>query len=196
MVNTFMPYADFRRVARALDKKRLGKQRVEAMQIINILDGSTKKKGFSYHPVVAMWREHLDALRYYYNCMVKEWVRRGFKNTMKFYEVPKKIKVPWFAKSRALQMTHRASLLRKEPAYYSSIFTGVPKKYMRYSYIWPSKLTKEQARKLREYARKSQKEQEKYEETLDIAEYAELYEATAAAKALKKKDQGSDKKVK
>ena len=34
-MQTFLPYADFKRSAESLDNKRLGKQRVEAMQIYN-----------------------------------------------------------------------------------------------------------------------------------------------------------------
>lgn len=37
MVNTFLVYPDFRRSARALDYRRLGKQRVEAYQILNLI---------------------------------------------------------------------------------------------------------------------------------------------------------------
>ena len=36
-VQTFLPYADFERSARALDRKRLGKQRVETIQVVRAL---------------------------------------------------------------------------------------------------------------------------------------------------------------
>ena len=39
-----MPYADFEKIAKCLDYKRLGKQRVEAMQIHRIVSG-TRAKG-------------------------------------------------------------------------------------------------------------------------------------------------------
>ena len=39
MVNTFLPYPDFVKSAKALDYKRLGKQRVEAWQILRALRG-------------------------------------------------------------------------------------------------------------------------------------------------------------
>ena len=38
-MQTFLPYADFQRSAQVLDYKRLGKQRVEALQIHNIVSG-------------------------------------------------------------------------------------------------------------------------------------------------------------
>jgi hypothetical protein len=37
-MQTFMPYSDFEKTARCLDNKRLGKQRVEAWQILNTLN--------------------------------------------------------------------------------------------------------------------------------------------------------------
>jgi hypothetical protein len=46
MVNTFLPYASFEASARALDFRRLGKQRVEAWQIWQILG-----RAESVHPV-------------------------------------------------------------------------------------------------------------------------------------------------
>lgn len=36
-MQTFLPYADFRRCAEILDDKRLGKQRVETLQIMQVL---------------------------------------------------------------------------------------------------------------------------------------------------------------
>ncbi len=38
MVNTFLPFRDFKKVAKCLDMKRLGKQRLECKQIINLLE--------------------------------------------------------------------------------------------------------------------------------------------------------------
>ena len=37
-MQTFLPYADFERSAKSLDYKRLGKQRVEAMQLIKAIE--------------------------------------------------------------------------------------------------------------------------------------------------------------
>ena len=40
-MQTFLPYADFAESARALDQKRLGKQRVEVIQIVRALTRET-----------------------------------------------------------------------------------------------------------------------------------------------------------
>jgi len=52
-MQTFLPYQNYSRCAEVLDNKRLGKQRVECLQILNaLLDAS---KGWKQHPAVKMW---------------------------------------------------------------------------------------------------------------------------------------------
>lgn len=148
MVNTFIPFGSPVQCAKVLDNKRLGKQRVEAYQIINILTNQTKTTGWRNHPAVLMWVGYENALCHYYNCIVKEWVRRGFKNQMKLYEVKKPVQMPWFVKNKFVNWSYQASLLRKNHEHYKRFFK-VPKKYMEYSYIWPSRLTAEQIHELK-----------------------------------------------
>ena len=47
-VQTFLPYADFARSAAVLDRTRLGKQRVEAIQVVRALTIPTY--GWRHHP--------------------------------------------------------------------------------------------------------------------------------------------------
>jgi hypothetical protein len=47
-MQTFLPVANFKESAKILDYRRLGKQRVEARQILNALQG--KSKGWANHP--------------------------------------------------------------------------------------------------------------------------------------------------
>ncbi len=44
-MQTFLPYSDFRKSLESLDNKRLGKQRVEAYQIISAITGRLRKDG-------------------------------------------------------------------------------------------------------------------------------------------------------
>ena len=44
-MQTFLPTSDFRESARLLDYKRLGKQRVEGMQLLNAMQPDYDKKG-------------------------------------------------------------------------------------------------------------------------------------------------------
>lgn len=151
MVNTFIPHKSFKKCAFVLDRSRLGKQRLESKMIIDILEGKAKipttltkagkprKPAWSNHPAVLMWCGHVDALKYYYNCIVNEWVKRGYKNTMPLYNITGKIVKPWFMGCHEVHMSHRASLLAKYPEYYSRFFK-VNKKFEKFSYVWPSKV--------------------------------------------------------
>ena len=53
-MQTFLPVADFEESARLLDSPRLGKQRVETLQILRALE--LPDYGWANHPVVTMWR--------------------------------------------------------------------------------------------------------------------------------------------
>jgi hypothetical protein len=49
-MQTFIPFPNYIRSVQTLDYRRLGKQRVEAMQIINILEGKQVSAGWKNHP--------------------------------------------------------------------------------------------------------------------------------------------------
>jgi len=120
-MQTFLPFPCFKSSAKALDYKRLGKQRVEARQILNLLEARTNKKGFRNHPAVKMWKGYEMALRHYLNCCIDEWVLRGYKNTMEKEIIECNIKnityPPWFG-SKSFHASHRSNLLRKDYAFY------------------------------------------------------------------------------
>ena len=78
-MQTFMPYSDIDKSVRCLDYRRLGKQRVEAMQTYNQI--TKGKGGYPHHPVNRMWGKYPDALAYYQNACIEEWIDRGYKNT-------------------------------------------------------------------------------------------------------------------
>jgi len=120
----FLPYPNFKQSLKALDNKRLGKQRVETYQIISAitrrpkLDG-TPYKGWLNHPCTVMWRNNVPALKKYLNCSIEEWVERGFKNTMDFEDIDEQVEMPeWFGNEK-FHSSHRANLLKKEPEFYS-----------------------------------------------------------------------------
>ena len=62
-----------------LDDKRLGKQRVEVLQLMNTLTG--RRSGWRNHPAAKMWRGHEDMLVLYGLIITREWKRRGFNDT-------------------------------------------------------------------------------------------------------------------
>lgn len=219
MVNTFLPYEDYDESAQSLDRQRLGKQRVEAFQILNIIKmlrllsiifnspipnfGNGRKQwikkilsmykslvvngqpskivivkyrslnkrnrsiviylphdfddyesleqrlvsisnneqfisakqlklGFSTHTVVEMWLGYEGSLKLYINAMINEWIKRGYKNNMKVYDINKHINKwgpichpPWVNNS-LIHENHRSALLfkeihRSEPDWYINI---------------------------------------------------------------------------
>ncbi|AYV86002.1 MAG: hypothetical protein Solivirus3_2 [Solivirus sp.] len=213
MVNTFLLDEDFRRSASKLNSQRLGKQRVEAQQILTILENlsilaqlfnipslpqetylpremraewikvvvtcfkNTKVSAIRYsscgkiealyskssfprkiasnetlylgtdgifylyksnqciasgnssqfllpgdrlitssymnHPIITAWLGYNNALKYYINCHIDEWISRGFQNTMCKHEIKEAIAKPFWS---CLQMikNHQSTLLERE----------------------------------------------------------------------------------
>ena len=122
-MQTFLPYESFRQSAQVLDWRRLGKQRVEGMQIINAIEGKLRQDGKPYkgwlnHPATVMWRPYLNALKLYTNVVITEWKDRGYNNNMQYYTFNNVVKPHWLGKE-AFHSSHRANLLRKDFEYYS-----------------------------------------------------------------------------
>jgi hypothetical protein len=123
-MQTFLPYLDFKRSLESLDNKRLGKQRVEAYQIISAITGRPKKNGQPYkgwlnHPCSVMWRNYVNALKQYYNDCIDVWKSRGFKNTMEYETIEGEFILPHWLGCEEFHSSHRANLLRKDFDYYS-----------------------------------------------------------------------------
>jgi hypothetical protein len=115
-MQTFLPYPDFKKSLQALDSRRLGKQRVEAYQIIRTIKYGG---GWIHHPAIKMWRGHINALKLYYNLSLEEWLTRGYKNRMQKLPIHGRIVYPgWFGRND-FHAAHRSNLLRKDSIYYS-----------------------------------------------------------------------------
>ena len=129
-MQTFLPYDDFRRTAEVLDHKRLGKQRVECIQVLRGL--VRPGYGWRHHPAVKMWRGHEEALgRYAYTCC-EHWVSLGFGDTcaatiaedlatagVRKVRTEEELRaagaMPWWLGDEDFHRSHRSSLLRKAP---------------------------------------------------------------------------------
>lgn len=86
-MQTFVPFDDLLRTMRVLDRARLGKQRVEAYQILATLLpiptlAGTARLGWRNHPAVKMWRGHETALASYGLAACTEWSSRGYADNM------------------------------------------------------------------------------------------------------------------
>jgi hypothetical protein len=148
-VQTFLPFADFERSARALDARRLGKQRVETIQVVRAL--TRPGYGWANHPAVLMWKGFEEALgRYGFTCC-DVWTQLGFGDTcavtiatdlsaagVTAVRIQSALASagalpPWLG-DEALHRSHQSSLLRKDPGHYGPLFPGVPDDL---PYVWP-----------------------------------------------------------
>jgi len=137
-MQTFLPYSDFSKSAACLDDKRLGKQRVECLQLLgtNLLG----HPGWKNHPCAVMWHGYNDHLIDYGVAICREWRRRGFRDEVlerlqwhkSEYPGPRP---PWLGDSR-LHHSHQSNLLRKNPTWYGRFGWTVPDNL---SYFWPGK---------------------------------------------------------
>ena len=135
-MQTFLPYPDFAASAAVLDQRRLGKQRVETLQILRALTRETY--GWKHHPAVKMWCGYEPALVAYGLAMCDEWTSRGGADTCAVQisaEGPRpsvEDLPPWIGDAE-FHRAHRSALLRKDPDHYATHFDepdDLP-------YVWP-----------------------------------------------------------
>lgn len=138
-MQTFLPLPDFCASARTLDRQRLGKQRVEVLQILAALHGESK--GWASHPAVRMWRGHVPSLVQYGVAICAEWRKRGYIDNCApriaayagdedFFAKP-----PSWLGSPDFHASHRSNLLRKFPDHYRQFHWTEPHDL---PYIWPT----------------------------------------------------------
>ena len=118
-MQTFLPHESFKKSLKVLDWRRLGKQRVEAHQVLNVLLERTDTKGWRNHPITKMWKGYEPALQLYFNMCVEEWVNRGYNNNMLLEDITEPIVFPHWLGNDLFHSSHRANLLRKDKEYYS-----------------------------------------------------------------------------
>lgn len=231
MVNTFILCTSYANSMKLLDYRRLGKQRVEASQIINILarvyilaeflkfdrppsldfSSNTKliksyksrvkwylnvvekyrkyikengyiqintndtilntklskyqlsfkewfskeeyfyseiKLGWVAHSAVLPWIGYEYSLMRYTNASIKEWISRGYNNTMKIYRIKDKKDIPnaltkpwWILLTNAVIKSHKNNLYRKDPVFYENYeYDDVDDG----EYVWVGKLSEEE----------------------------------------------------
>ncbi|MDA0632193.1 MSMEG_6728 family protein [Nonomuraea sp. MCN248] len=149
-MQTFLPYPDFARTAAVLDPLRLGKQRVEALQILRAL--TVPGYGWRHHPAVKMWAGFEEALVRYGLEICRQWCSMGRADTCAGTltqelaehrgspvartqrELAEADELPPWLGDEALHRSHRSALLRKDPAFYRPIFGAEPDDL---AYVWP-----------------------------------------------------------
>lgn len=110
-MQVFHPFPSISASLDCLDKRRLGKQRVEAKQIIEIVEYNGK--GWSKHPCVVMYRPYLNYLKMYYNTSLEKFELRGGQNNVcQFMDYDEVIVPPWIG-NESFHNSHLANLMRK-----------------------------------------------------------------------------------
>lgn len=135
-MQTFLPYADFQQSAECLDRLRLGKQRVEVLQILRTLNGESE--GWRNHPAVLMWHGYSEALIEYGSFVCFEWLGRGYVDNclpkILSYSYGEDIVYPnWFGDDE-FHTAHQSNLVRKNPDHYRQYFPTVVDNL---EYVWP-----------------------------------------------------------
>jgi Pyrimidine dimer DNA glycosylase len=184
-VQTFTPYADFEQSLRTLDLKRLGKQRVEVIQIVRAL--TVPGYAWSSHPAVLMWKGYEEALGRYGLTSCEVWTERGFGDSCaatitadlrtygiaeirSYDELRAADALPPWLFDEAVQLSHRSSLLRKDPEHYGPLFG--PDTPTDLDYVWPVRspaVIERELRKEENAQRRAQRAAEKRVQELDRA---------------------------
>ncbi|MEV3905760.1 MSMEG_6728 family protein [Mycobacterium sp. NPDC050551] len=149
-MQTFLPYPGFAESAVVLDARRLGKQRVETIQVLRA--PTVPGYGWRRHPAAAMWAGYEEALVRYGLDVCAQWCVLGHADTCADTlvsdladttglvavrsqdelaaagELP-----PWLGEAD-LHRSHQSALVRKDPVHYRAYFAEVPDDL---PYVWP-----------------------------------------------------------
>ncbi len=143
-MQTFLPYPSFTRSAAALDPLRLGKQRVETLQLLRA--NTVPGYGWRHHPAAKMWAGRLPALVLYGLAMTDAWTALGRADTVRpqllafapevdGLSAGRRCELPRWLGDEAFHLSHRSNLVRKDPEHYRPLFGDVPDDL---PYIWPA----------------------------------------------------------
>ena len=163
-MQTFLPLADsYAASVSVLDQQRLGKQRVETMQLVTAITGwafpSEREiaagrtpgeifqrgpaRGWQRHPAALMWKNDVFALLAYQAATCAEWTSRGYVDTClektallvaAARPLSRRLRPSWWGDDR-VHASHRANLVRKLPERYSRLWPEVEPVD---GYFWPS----------------------------------------------------------
>lgn len=147
-MQVFIPFPDIQKTARALDYRRLGKQRVEAWQLLeamrhkaenDLYNANGKKRGWLTHKCTIMWEPYAPYLAFYALLICAEWKRRNYQENMtprfeRFLENCSEIVPPCWWGREDIHASHRAVLMQKDPVAYQSFAAITPPDVS--EYVW------------------------------------------------------------
>ncbi|GAA3487384.1 MSMEG_6728 family protein [Streptomyces cremeus] len=150
-MQTFLTHPGFSDTAAVLDARRLGKQRVETLQVFRGL--TVPGYGWRRHPAVRMWTGYEEALVRYGLDVCAVWTAGDRADTcaatlVRDYlawrpggppreqrELAAAGELPPWLGDEAFHRSHRSALVRKAPELYRGLFPDVPDDL---PYVWPS----------------------------------------------------------
>lgn len=147
-MQTFLPVPSFSETASMLDRQRLGKQRLETYQILEILSGVSTLSTMKNHPVVSMWKGSELILAQYGLSICQEWTGRGYNDTtadrigvlvedalrMRVWHPVHNGRMPYWLGIEGFHISHQSNLIRKDPEHYQKYWPTIPPGL---PYIWP-----------------------------------------------------------
>ena len=139
-MQTFLPLESFTESAKCLDYRRLGKQRVEVLQILNAI--TVLSSDWTNHPATIIWKNNVYQLKMYGVAICEEWISRGYKDSCKekilsIISNDENKEMPIWIGNELLHRSHRSQLLRKDQNFYSQFnWKELPDEF---PYWWPSK---------------------------------------------------------
>jgi hypothetical protein len=141
-MQTFLPFECFQSSAKVLDQKRLGKQRVEVLQLLNAISKIKNKepvRGWKNHPCTRMWKDYSNALVFYGVAICTEWINRCYNDTcldkINFhYNEKEPMVIPKWLGNPDLHLSHKSNLIQKDPFFYGNMWPNVPNNL---EYVWP-----------------------------------------------------------
>ncbi|MDA2892859.1 MSMEG_6728 family protein [Mycolicibacterium sp. BiH015] len=150
-MQTFLPYPGFADSAGVLDIRRLGKQRVETIQVLRAL--TVPGYGWRRHPAVAMWAGYEEALVRYGLDVCAVWCGQGRADTCAATlrtdlaagtglsairtqdELATAAELPPWLGDIEFHLSHQSALIRKDSEHYRAFFPAVPDDL---TYVWPT----------------------------------------------------------
>lgn len=151
-MQTFLPYPSFEDTARCLDNRRLGKQIVEAYQVLKAITDPTY--GWQNHPAVNQWRGYSHYLINYLTELNFEYWHRHRKEHKAYahaiayyrlfyldkdgYPIDNTFLPPWLGYA-PYHDSHKSALLAKDYSWYKQ-FGWQALHRPEINYIWPSKM--------------------------------------------------------
>ncbi len=202
-MQTFLPFPDFERSVGALDRRRLGKQRVETLQVVRAL--TRPGYGWGNHPAVLMWRGFEEALGRYGFACCDSWTRLGYDDTCALSistdlrsagiarvrtqaELAADAALPPWLGDEAVHRSHRSALVRKDPDHYRPLFPDVPDDL---PYVWPVRSPSVLAAEQRKADSEARREHRAHERAQLEAEQLHRRRSRAAKKAWRTRRQSS-----